>query len=174
VADRPPSVGGAGASWLGADVNAAERASALVVGWAAMYTRRLPRELARARCDELVSDLWEQRADAAEHGGSPVGTAAAIVWRMLAGIPADLVWRHQQGRVAARRPQRQRIDGRWVMVGDRTLLTRARMRVTTRRCKACGERYRRRYPYCPVCKTRKGRHGALRDPSPADPIGRGF
>jgi len=135
-------------------VNAAERASVIVVGWAAIYTRRLPRELAQARRDEIVSDLWEQRADAA--GSSSVRTALEIVRRMLAGIPADLVWRHHQRRAAAQRPQRQRIDGRWIMVNDRTLLTRARMRLTTRRCKACGERYRRRYPYCPVCKTKKG------------------
>lgn len=135
-------------------MNASDPVSAIVVGWTATYTRRLPREIAQARRDEIASDLWEQRADAA--GRSSARAALEIVRRMLVGIPADLVWRHHKRRAAARQPQRQRIDGRWIMVNDRTLLTRARMRLTTRRCKACGERYRRRFPYCPVCKTKKG------------------
>lgn len=137
-------------------MNAADRASRLVSAWAATYTRRLPRDVMRARRDELASDLWEQRADAADSGTSSSRIAASIVRRMLAGVPADLLWRRHQRRVAIRAPQRQRIDGRWIMVNDRTLLTRARVRLSTRRCKACGERYRRRYPYCPVCKTKKG------------------
>ena len=37
-----------------------------------------------------------------------------------------------------------------------TLLTRARLRLSTRRCRACGERYQHPYPYRPVCKTKKG------------------
>ena len=27
------------------------------------------------------------------------------------------------------------------------------------RCRYCGERYERKKPYCPVCKTRKGTKG---------------
>lgn len=39
------------------------------------------------------------------------------------------------------------------------LTARIRRRMTTRKCKACGERYRRKLPYCPVCKTLPGHDG---------------
>lgn len=40
-----------------------------------------------------------------------------------------------------------------------TLLERIQHRLRNRRCKACGESFPRRKPYCPVCKTRKGGRG---------------
>lgn len=36
---------------------------------------------------------------------------------------------------------------------------RIRQLLTTRKCKACGERYRRKLPYCPTCKTLPGHDG---------------
>lgn len=53
--------------------------------------------------------------------------------------------------------------GEWSW-SNRTPLTRAQRLLTARRCKACGERYRRKLPYCPVCKTRPGHDGIRRDP----------
>lgn len=38
-------------------------------------------------------------------------------------------------------------------------MTRIRRLLTTRKCKACGERYRRKLPYCPTCKTLPGHDG---------------
>lgn len=140
-------------------MNPLEAASALVAAWARGYTRRLPHDIAEARRDELACDVWEQRTDAARAGVAPRRIAAAIVWRMLAGVPADLSWRYQHLVATARKPHAERIDGRVIMVRDRTLLSRARLRRSTRRCSTCGERYRRKLPYCPVCKTRPRREG---------------
>ena len=56
----------------------------LVRWWAATYTRGLPVEVAVTRRAELASDLYEHK----ENGGR----AAAIVGRMLRGIPADVLW----------------------------------------------------------------------------------
>lgn len=38
-------------------------------------------------------------------------------------------------------------DTRWATI---------RERLTTRRCRACRKRYRRRLPNCPTCKTKPG------------------
>jgi len=171
VAGRPPPRPCAASSRLGTDLNAAERASALVLTWARTYTRRLPRELAEARRDELACDLWEQRTDASLAGRTSTSVALAILRRMLAGVPADLSWRHGQLAAAARKPHTQRIDGRLLMVHHWTPLTRARLRFSTRRCKACGERYQRKYPYCPVCKTKPGHQGIPRNPNWGSPVG---
>ena len=43
-------------------MNAADRAAALVAWWVAIYSRRLPTQVAERRQAELASDLWEQRA----------------------------------------------------------------------------------------------------------------
>lgn len=151
------------ASGLGTDVNVAERASALALGWSHMYTRRLPSEVAEIRRAELASDVWEQRADGRQGGVAPTLVALDILRRMLAGVPADVSWRRRQ-LTAVRHGHRERIDGRMVMVHNRTPLTRAQRLLTARRCKACGERYRRKLPYCPVCKTRRGHDGIKHDP----------
>lgn len=42
------------------------------------------------------------------------------------------------------------------MSGTRTLLDRAKRAISTTRCRACGERYRRLQATCPACRTKKG------------------
>jgi rubrerythrin len=39
------------------------------------------------------------------------------------------------------------------------VMKQLQLRVSTYRCKACGERFERRKPNCPVCKVRKGGRG---------------
>lgn len=73
-----------------------DRAAALVTWWTTVYTRRLPRQVAQRRQDELASDLWEQRAHARQAGAPALLVALAILRRAIAGIPADLQWRHHQ------------------------------------------------------------------------------
>jgi hypothetical protein len=140
-------------------VNPAERASALVLSWAGMYTRRLPYPVAHARRAELASDLWEQRADGHGSGTPPAWVGLAILLRMAAGVPADLSWRHRQLAAAQGRPLRTAGQGAIVTQQQPGSLTALRQRLRTRRCRSCGERYPRRLPYCPVCKVRPGHDG---------------
>lgn len=151
-------------------MNTAERVCVFVQHWADVYTRRLPYQVGVDRRAELASDLWEQRTDGIARGASPVVVATAIVRRMIAGIPGDLSWRRSE-LSAAHGGHKDRIDGRLAMVHSPMPLTRTRRRLTTRRCKACGERYRRKLPYCPVCKVRPGQDGVPRDPKWAGPVG---
>lgn len=140
-------------------MNPAERASALVMSWAGIYTRRLPYPVAHARRAELASDLWEQRADGRETGTPPPQVGLAILLRMAAGVAADLSWRHRQLAVAQGRPLRTAGQGAIVTEQHPSSFTALGRRLRTRRCKSCGERYARRLPYCPVCKTRPGHDG---------------
>jgi cytochrome b6-f complex iron-sulfur subunit len=71
----------------------ADRAAAVVLRWARTYTRRLPPGLAEERRNELASDLWEQQALATQDGTPAWQAATSILRRMVAGMPADLVWR---------------------------------------------------------------------------------
>lgn len=145
-------------------MSAADRAAALVLGWVGVYTRRLPRQVAEDRAAEIACDLWEQRRDGAQAGVASASVAVGVVRRMLVGVPADVGWRWSQQAAARRGPARVRIDGKVVVMNTRTPLDRVRLMLATRRCIACGERYRRRLPYCPVCKTKKGYDGVDHDP----------
>jgi hypothetical protein len=69
----------------------------LTLRWVALYTRGLPDEVAARRREELASDLHEHTAA----GGRP----AAVLGRVLWGIPADLSWRR-----AARAPRTRRLE----------------------------------------------------------------
>ncbi|MFE6965129.1 hypothetical protein ACFVAJ_08455 [Agromyces sp. NPDC057679] len=71
-----------------------DRVDALVLGWCRWYTRDLSEPVATTRRAELVSDLYEQRAIAAETGRSVA--ARSFVGRLVRGIPADLSWRRAQ------------------------------------------------------------------------------
>jgi hypothetical protein len=84
-------------------VSAADRARDLVADWTLLLVRGLPETVARDRFDEIASDLWEHQHDAAAHGRSPLGIAAAILLRALRGVPADLQWRRTVGRRSALR-----------------------------------------------------------------------
>ncbi|MGX5695708.1 hypothetical protein ACWKWP_05865 [Agromyces soli] len=70
-----------------------------VLRWTVFYTRGLDPVVADGRQREIVSDLHEHAAWAAEQGEGPRRTARAIRGRMLRGAPADLIWR--SGRVLA-------------------------------------------------------------------------
>ncbi|UOQ87676.1 hypothetical protein MUN74_10170 [Agromyces endophyticus] len=74
----------------------ADRVDALVAGWCRWYTRDLSEPVATARRAEIASDLYEQRAFAAETGER--GVSRSIVGRLVRGIPADLTWRYAQVR----------------------------------------------------------------------------
>ena len=74
----------------------------LVRKWVRLYTMGLPAEDKKTRRDEIDSDLWEQKQDAA---GSGNGTGAAwnIFGRLLFGIPDDLSWRMENEKNVQRR-----------------------------------------------------------------------
>ena len=76
------------------------RTTELVGAWCRWYTRDLPADTARDRCDELRSDLFDQCADGAEQGTSPGRLARSILARAARGVPADLSWRTHQLRTA--------------------------------------------------------------------------
>lgn len=146
-------------------MNAAELADDLAMRWVFFYTRHLPARVAFPRHDELASDLWEQRRDAREGGMSDLAVAVAIVRRLLAGVPADLSWRLAQIASAQGRTVNARLaqEAAVTITGTSQLWVRQRMR--TRKCKACGSRYARRLPNCPVCKIRPGFDGIEKKPA---------
>lgn len=79
-------------------------------------------------------------------------SSRAVVRRMLAGVPADVSWRLSQQAAARRGPTRVHIDGKAIVMNTRTALDRARLMRATRR----------KLPYCPVCKTKRGHDGIPR------------
>lgn len=64
--------------------------SPLVDRWASAYTRGLPVEVAAARRAELANDVHEHVATG--------GRRAAVVGRMLRGVPADVLWHFDERR----------------------------------------------------------------------------
>ncbi|MFL5760246.1 MAG: hypothetical protein ACJ789_10935 [Thermomicrobiales bacterium] len=66
-------------------------AERLARGWVCLYTLGLRPEVRAARRAEIASDLWEHRHDAAATGAP--GLAAAVLGRVLAGMPSDVLWR---------------------------------------------------------------------------------
>lgn len=60
--------------------------------WAEIYTYSVMPEVASARREELMSDLYEQHAAGAKSGLSPMAVSCSIVWRAVRGMPADLRW----------------------------------------------------------------------------------
>jgi hypothetical protein len=77
-------------------MNASSIAASFARGWTAAYTAGLPREIRDRRREEIASDLWEQRHDT--DPVRPEGVAA----RVWLGMPADLVWRSGELRLARR------------------------------------------------------------------------
>ena len=72
----------------------------LARGWVHLYTAGLTPEMRRGRRAEIASDVWEHAAAARERRAGPLRTEAAIAWRCLRGVPADVAWRG----ALARRP----------------------------------------------------------------------
>ena len=94
-------------------MSTADRMAAVVTWWVARYTRRLPAEAAERRQAELASDLWEQRTYGRMVGASTAAVALSVLRRMVAGMPADLRWRHHQ--LAATRGRPLDVGGRPVL-----------------------------------------------------------
>lgn len=101
---------------------AVPRAAAMAEGWTRWYTSRVPGEPAERRRAEIASDLWEQLADGRDAGAAPGAVAASITWRVVAGVPADLSWMHQQRAISRGVTNREResimntftrLVGRW-------------------------------------------------------------
>jgi hypothetical protein len=134
-------------------MNPADMAAAIAIRWVGFYTRDLPARAARTRRDELVSDLFEHRAHDRRQGIASSATGAAILQRVLLGVAADLRWRSRQ--LAARRSRNLATPAGSGLVAAANP-SWLYLRLHTCRCKACGERFRRRLPNCPVCKTLKG------------------
>lgn len=67
-----------------------EFAERLARGWVRLYTLGLRPEARATRRAEIESDLWEQRHDAATTGAR--GFGVAVLLRVLAGMPCDLLW----------------------------------------------------------------------------------
>ena len=70
------------------------RGIAFVRWWTARYTRGLRLDVRERRIAEIASDLHEQ-SSSTEHSGHP-RLAAAVVWRAVRGMPADLAWRKRE------------------------------------------------------------------------------
>jgi hypothetical protein len=96
-------------------MTAPDRAEALVLGWARVYTRGVG-DVGQRRLQELASDCFEQRRWGREVGASPTAVATSMVARTLAGMPADLLWR--QAQIATSRDRslnpRGRPMGQWI------------------------------------------------------------
>jgi hypothetical protein len=77
--------------------------------WAARYTRGLPPTVSEGRRAEIDSDVFEHQAVG--------GTHAAVMWRTLRGVPADLAWRREerQRMQASHRPT-SRLRATWGVV----------------------------------------------------------
>jgi hypothetical protein len=68
-------------------------AACAVRRWVGLYTRGLPADLRDGRRDEVEADLWSHVEDSRLTGRSDRSTAAEILVRLVAGLPADVTWR---------------------------------------------------------------------------------
>ncbi len=108
----------------GPPLEAADRGAAAVRAWVALYTRRLPGELAASRQELIEADLWDE-ARAAESLGQTAGLGPQRWGRLIRGMPADLAWRLEQRGRATGAPWRttMRISkGQFVAIGGVTIL----------------------------------------------------
>lgn len=80
-------------------------ATTLARAWVGCYTGWVEAEASERRREEIESDLWEQRADARAGNASPSAVEFSIAGRVIAGIPADLLWVHTQRLAARGRPE---------------------------------------------------------------------
>ena len=91
-------------------------AIALTRAWTALYTRGLPPDLRAERREEIDCDLWHQQRLADLEREPVMGTAVQVAARLLLGVPADILWRIEAGRMA--RPEKEiRMNETWTMRG---------------------------------------------------------
>jgi hypothetical protein len=79
-----------------------ERTAELVARWVRLYTRDLPTPIAQRRVDEIGADLHDHIAHERANGISDRRIALGIASRMIRGLAADVAWRGQHARAAAR------------------------------------------------------------------------
>ncbi len=84
-------------------------AAAVTRRWVRGYTAWVDAEAAERRRAEIASDVWEQRADARERGSAPATVAFSIAGRVVAGIPADLIWVRTQRLVMRGQPANRKV-----------------------------------------------------------------
>lgn len=80
--------------------------SAVVRTWVAIYTAGLPAAMRQRRRDELDGDLADEALDAVRRGRQASLRGQRIV-RVVAGAPADLVWRFVDAPAMARDHRRR-------------------------------------------------------------------
>ncbi len=61
--------------------------------WTRTYTAGLPPEARERRIAEIDSDIWEFVDDAQRRGEAAAVTASHLLWRWIAGMADDLLWR---------------------------------------------------------------------------------
>lgn len=72
------------------------RTTSAVLWWVNFYTCFVPVHAAQERCDELLSDIYEQLADGSRRQLSRRSIDRAIASRALRGVAADLSWSRKQ------------------------------------------------------------------------------
>ena len=72
-----------------------ERIAALVARWVRLYTGALPEAIAQRRAEEINADLCDHIEHDRLAGTSERGVAISILSRMVRGMPADVMWRHE-------------------------------------------------------------------------------
>jgi hypothetical protein len=68
------------------------RTTKAVLRWVDFYSRRVPPGTAKARREELISDMYEQHPDAARRGLPVRAVNRSIAFRAILGIFADISW----------------------------------------------------------------------------------
>lgn len=63
-----------------------------VLRWVDFYSRRVPPGLAHDRRQELISDMYEQLADAERRGFALGAASRSIAIRAVRGVFADITW----------------------------------------------------------------------------------
>jgi len=84
--------------------------------WTALYTRGLPSRLRSERREEIDCDLWEHQRLADLEREPVTDTAAAILLRLIMGVPADMTWRLEAG-ADARSGKGTQMNDSWIMRG---------------------------------------------------------
>ena len=79
------------------------RSARLVRWWARRYTADLDQRTVAFRCAEIDSDLVEHDRFRRETRWPASRIGRERVWRLVAGVPSDIGWRHDRLRVRARR-----------------------------------------------------------------------
>ena len=84
--------------------------------WTALYTRGLPSDVRGERREEIDCDLWEHQRLADFQRDPETSTAAAILLRLIMGVPADMTWRLEAG-ASARSGKGTQVNDSWIMRG---------------------------------------------------------